>query len=191
MLSFFFSSHWTYVLFYVTTVLWLLEFVVFPNKHESSNYQEKKSFFYILGLILLTVILNFIFGYFNIFIVETSWLSYVAIALYVTGFLLRITSIVYLGKFFTRHVEVEKTHSLISKGPYLLLRHPLYLGLFLLTVNVPLFFGNVLISVLSMLWMGYVLNKRMNIEESALEMTIGATYTLWKEKRYRFIPFIY
>ena len=191
MLSFFFNNHWTYYVFYIVTVLWLLEFIVFPNKHKQSTYQEKKTFFYILGLILLTVILNFIFGYFGWFIVTTTWLPYVAISLYTLGFLLRVKSIIYLGKFFTRHVQVQEKHALVSKGPYLLLRHPLYLGLFLLTVNVPLFFGNVLLSIISMLWMGYILNQRMLIEEQALEMSLGASYTLWKEKRYRFIPFIY
>ncbi|MGA0351367.1 MAG: methyltransferase family protein [Acholeplasmataceae bacterium] len=191
MLSFFFQSHWTYIVFYSVTVLWLLEFIVFPNKHKSSTYQEKKSFFYILSLILLTVILNFIFGFYGWLIVKPSWLSYVAISLYTFGLILRVASIIYLGKFFTRHVEVQEKHALVSKGPYLLLRHPLYLGLFLLTVNVPLFFGNIVISGLSMLWMGYILNQRMHIEEQALEMSLGKSYTVWKEKRYRFIPFIY
>lgn len=191
MLSFFFINEWPYYVFYIVTVLWLLEFIAFPNKQKASTYLEKKSFFRILSFILLTVVLNFIFGYFQWFIVSTNWLNYVAIGLFVLGFLLRVTSILYLGSFFTRHVEVQEKHALVSKGPYLLLRHPLYLGLFLLTTSVPLFFGNVVVYGLSVLWMGYILNQRMRLEEQALEMNLGASYTLWKEKRYRFIPFIF
>lgn len=191
MLSFFFVNEWPYYVFYIVTVLWLLEFIAFPNKDKASTYNEKKSFFRILALILLTVVLNFVFGYYQWLILTTSWLKYLAIGLFVFGFLLRITSILYLGRFFTRHVEVQERHALVSSGPYLLLRHPLYLGLFLLTTSVPLFFGNMLIYGLSVLWMGYILNQRMRIEEQALEMNLGASYTLWKEKRYRFIPFIF
>jgi protein-S-isoprenylcysteine O-methyltransferase Ste14 len=104
---------------------------------------------------------------------------------------LRYISILYLGKHFTRDVEVSKTQTLISKGPYRWLRHPLYLGLFLLTISVPLFFQNWLMTILSSIAMFFMLNHRMNIEETLMEDVIGNTYIEWKKTRYRFIPWIY
>lgn len=191
MLSFFFNNSWAYYAFYIITIIWILEFIIFPNKHKKANYEERRSFFKILALVLVTIVLNFLFGYFNLLLVPNHVLKYIAITLYSLGLLLRLTSIVYLGRSFTRHVQVDQKHYLVSKGPYRYLRHPLYLGLFLLTVSVPLFFGNLLIFSLSVLYMFYILNQRMILEEAALEMTIGAYYTDWKELRYRFIPYIF
>jgi protein-S-isoprenylcysteine O-methyltransferase Ste14 len=88
-------------------------------------------------------------------------------------------------------VAVSADQTLISHGPYRFLRHPLYVGLFLLTVSVPLFFKNIPILLLSMLYMGYLLNQRMRVEEQAMERILGERYRVWKAKRYRFIPFIY
>jgi len=36
-----------------------------------------------------------------------------------------------------------------------------------------------------------VINKRIKEEEEYMEEIMGNTYLNWKEKRYRFIPFIY
>ena len=110
---------------------------------------------------------------------------------YPLGLGLRYISIVYLGNHFTRDVEVSTTQTLISKGPYRILRHPLYLGLFLLTISVPLFFQNWLMTIVSSVGMFLILNQRMNIEEKLMTDVIGEEYISWKNQRYRFIPWIY
>ena len=195
MLSFFFVNAWPYYLFYSVTVLWIAEFVIFPSHLKKQSKQEKKSFFFILQFILIIIVLNFILGLMNIGILESdqtrALFNYIGITLYVIGLSLRYISIIHLGRFFTRHVAVSDTHELISSGPYKILRHPLYLGLFLLSTSVPLFFSNILLTPLAYVLMGYILNHRMVIEEHILETNLGQTYSTWKQSRYKFIPFIY
>ena len=195
MLSFFFVNAWPYYLFYSVTVLWIAEFVIFPSHLKKQSKQEKKSFFFILQFILIIIVLNFILGLLNIGILESEqtrlFFNYIGITLYVIGLSLRYISIIHLGRFFTRHVAVSDTHELISSGPYKILRHPLYLGLFLLSTSVPLFFSNILLTPLAYVLMGYILNHRMVIEEHILETNLGQTYSTWKHSRYKFIPFIY
>ena len=195
MLSFFFVNAWPYYLFYSVTVLWIAEFVIFPSHLKKQSKQEKKSFFFILQFILIIIVLNFILGLLNIGILESEqtrlFFNYIGITLYVIGLSLRYISIIHLGRFFTRHVAVSDTHELISSGPYKILRHPLYLGLFLLSTSVPLFFSNILLTPLAYVLMGYILNHRMVIEEHILETNLGQTYSTWKQSRYKFIPFIY
>ena len=195
MLSFFFVNAWPYYLFYRVTVLWIAEFVIFPSHLKKQSKQEKKSFFFILQFILLIIVLNFILGLMNVGILESDQtrelFNYIGITLYVIGLSLRYISIIHLGRFFTRNVAVSDTHELISSGPYKILRHPLYLGLFLLSTSVPLFFSNVLLTPFAYILMGYILNHRMVLEEHILESTLGQKYSIWKQSRYKFIPFIY
>ncbi len=195
MLSFFFVNAWPYYLFYIVTILWIVEFVIFPSHLKKQSKQEKKSFFFILQFILLIIVLNFIFGWLQIGTTENQTvqniLNYVGITLYILGLSLRYVSIIHLGRFFTRNVAISDTHELISSGPYKILRHPLYLGLFLLSTSVPLFFSNIILTPLAYLLMGYILNHRMTLEENILETSLGQSYKKWKHSRYKFIPFIY
>ena len=195
MLSFFFVNAWPYYLFYVVTILWIAEFVIFPSHLKKQSKQEKKSFFFILQFILLIILLNFFLGWLQIGTLDNQFtqniFNYVGITLYILGLLLRYVSIIHLGRFFTRNVAVSESHELISSGPYKILRHPLYLGLFLLSTSVPLFFSNIILTPIAYLLMGYILNHRMTLEEHILESSLGQTYKNWKKSRYKFIPFIY
>ena len=195
MLSFFFVNTWPYYLFYFVTILWISEFFIFPSHLQKQNKEEKKSFFFILQFILIIILLNFIFGMFQIGNIQDQMIrelfNYVGIILYIIGLILRYVSIMHLGRFFTRNVVVSEQHELISTGPYKILRHPLYLGLFLLSTSVTLFFSNIFLIPISYVFMGYILNHRMVLEEDILETQLGTRYTEWKRARYKFIPFIY
>ncbi|MGB0203042.1 MAG: methyltransferase family protein [Acholeplasmataceae bacterium] len=195
MLSFFFVNTWPYYLFYFVTILWISEFFIFPSHLQKQTKEEKKSFFFILQFILFIILLNFIFGVFQIGSIQDQntreIFNYVAITLYSIGCILRYISIMHLGRFFTRNVAVSQRHELVSTGPYKILRHPLYLGLFLLSTSIPLFFSNIILTPLSYVFMGYILNHRMVLEEHILETQLGTRYKEWKRARYKFIPFIY
>lgn len=184
----------TYMLFYGITVLWLLEFIVFPSKHQGKDFQEQQSFYLILINIIANIFITLLFTYYGTFQIQEyplHLIRYLGLILYLVGITLRYTSTILLGKYFSRDVHVEKNQALVSHGPYRILRHPLYLGLFLLVVAVPTFFNNPVAVVIAMFSMGRVLNRRMELEEKNMEKVLGETYKNWKNKRYRFIPFIY
>ena len=183
-----------FVLFYVITVAWILEFVVFPNKFESDDFKEKRSFLIILLSILTTVSITVAFTTRAWFYTEGTLglvLRYIGITFYLTGISLRYIGSLTLGAYFTRNVEIKADQTLISHGVYKKLRHPLYLGLFLLLVAVPLFFQNLVLALIAAVVFGLILNHRMVIEETNMARIIGDSYTEWMKSRYRFIPFIY
>ncbi len=190
----FLRLHWPYVSFYGITFFWLLEFVLFPSKHEGKDFQEKKSFYFILITILSNLFLTILFTWFSLFQFPEELafpIRVFGLAVYLTGLVLRYLSTYTLGKYFSRDVNVEKDQELISHGPYKKLRHPLYLGLMLLTLGIPLFFYNVLALTFAIFSMGRTLNQRMEIEEKEMEKAMGERYKEWKKYRYRFIPYIY
>ena len=180
------------ILFYTLTLIWVMEFIVFKNNHDSSSFGEKRSFYFILGSIVLTILVTGFWillemPYYN---APPMWVHVVGLSVYALGLFIRFYAIYTLGKYFTRHVSVDETHHLIEHGPYKLFRHPAYVGLFLLGIVTPLYFGHGIGLVLGILLMGITLHKRMVLEEKALEKQNPA-YTSWKQKRYRFIPYIY
>lgn len=110
--------------------------------------------------------------------------------MYSIGIILRYWSSILLGQNFSRDVEVSKNQELISNGPYRYMRHPLYTGLFLLTIAVPLFVGNIAVFLLAILLMYNMLNRRILEEERFMEEVLGARYVRWKNERYKFVPFV-
>lgn len=177
------------ILFILITILWLGEFVFFPSLEKEERSQQK-TFRQILVSILLIISLNAIMFWFDILRVENIYLQGFALVIYSAGLILRYWSLILLGNHFSRNVEVSKDQELISHGPYKYVRHPLYTGLFLLTIAVPLFVGNLLVFLLAIILMYWVLNHRSLEEESFMEEVLGARYVHWKKERYRFLPFI-
>ena len=171
------------ILFIIITLFWLGEFLIFPSlkKEEKSR---KKSFSIILSSILLIVILNAIMYFKDILLFDNTLLKVLALIIYTSGLILRYWSLILLGQNFSRDVEVSNEQELVSHGTYKYFRHPLYLGLFLLTIAVPLYVGNILVFFLSILIMSIVINIRIEEEESFMENVLGERYISWKNERY-------
>lgn len=182
------------VLFYLANLFWILEFIFFRNRQRSGKFQERKSFWFLTFAILMTIITSIYFsrmGWGRV--VETDiypWMQWIALGFYAIGLWLRYQGSRLLGGHFTRHIAVASEMTLVSIGPYRYLRHPLYLGLFLITLAFPLYVGNLFAFVvnLPLLLMGFA--WRMKVEEKALKI-VNPQYGDWAKKRYRFIPFIY
>ena len=190
----FFKFELNYILYYAITALWLLEFAFFPSKFKASAYSEKRSFSFISVAIVLSILPTIILVRDSLFVLAQPYLmisNYIGLALYSIGITFRYVGTLTLGKYFTRGIEIETNHQLVSNSLYTYLRHPLYLGLFLLGVSTSFVYGNYLMIIVSIVLMGSTLNYRMVLEERAMERVIGKRYQEWKAKRYRFIPFIY
>ena len=180
------------VVFILCTLAWWAEFVFFPAPARKKRGRD--SFLLIVFSILLVVGLSVIFTHLRFGIVEGTpgeIMRNFGLIIYIMGLVFRYWSIRELGELFTRGTEVEKSQTLISTGLYNYLRHPLYLGLFLLTTGVPVFLQNFPVSLLAILLMFFSLNNRMREEEALMEKIIGERYQAWKKERYRFFPFIY
>lgn len=178
------------IIFIIITLFWLIEFMVFPSKDKSEK-SKASTFSIILIAILSIVIINGICIYYEKFLVFNLYMKIIALLLYGMGLGLRYYSLILLGKNFSRNVEVDEDQDLVSVGTYKYVRHPLYLGLFLLVISIPLYFGNILVFILSIIIMFKVIDIRIKEEEKAMEKIIGERYVKWKTKRYKFIPFIY
>ena len=189
-----FALSWQNLLFAGLTALWLLEFRLFPSTEERGSGAGSRSFrrilFSILAVIVLVAVSYFLdFGWIRG--PARAYFQFLGLAVYATGLVLRYWCSYLLGQNFTRGVIADRDQELVSVGPYRELRHPLYLGLLLLTLGVPLFLGNVAGVVAASILMPMALANRIAIEERELLETLGERYATWMKGRYRMIPYIY
>src|SRR6266576_7067810 len=116
---------------------------------------------------------------------------FTGVVLFVVGLLLRWWAIITLGRFFTVDVTIEKDHQLVERGPFRMVRHPSYTGVFLAFAGVALSLGNWAALLVILLPMGAAFVHRMNVEENALSGALGPQYTDYMRRTKRLIPFIY
>lgn len=184
---------WKTITFVVITILWWAEFRIFPSS-SGEKRRKSKSYRFILAAILISILSSMILTLANVGTIPVNLIEGAKIfglGLYLFGIILRYWSSCLLGDYFTRAVEVEEDQELVSKGPYRFIRHPLYLGLLLLTTAVPVFLGNFIALIITLILMTWSLRHRIKEEEDKLLHILGEKYQEWKEDKYKMIPFIY
>jgi protein-S-isoprenylcysteine O-methyltransferase Ste14 len=115
------------------------------------------------------------------------WLGFL---LYTVGGVLRIAPVFVLGRRFSGLVAIQPGHRLLTTGLYGVIRHPSYLGLFVLTLGWGLTFRSgvgVIIAVLMLI----VLFARIKSEERLLSETFGAKYEAYRTRTWRLVPYVY
>ncbi|MFW5873367.1 MAG: methyltransferase family protein [Bacillota bacterium] len=184
---------WKTISFIIITILWWAEFRIFPDP-SGEKRRKSKSFRFILAAILISILSSIILTLANVGTIPINLLEGAksfGLILYLSGIILRYWSSCLLGDYFTRAVEVEEDQKLVNKGPYRFIRHPLYLGLLLLTSAIPIFLGNFIALIITLILMSWSLRHRIKEEEDKLLHILGDKYQDWKEDKYKMIPFIY
>jgi protein-S-isoprenylcysteine O-methyltransferase Ste14 len=115
---------------------------------------------------------------------------WVGLLLYTVGGVLRIAPVFVLGRRFSGLVAIQPEHRLVTSGLYGVIRHPSYLGLFVLALGWGLAFRSgvgVAIAVLMLV----VLIARIDAEERLLSETFGADYDAYRARTWRLVPYVY
>jgi protein-S-isoprenylcysteine O-methyltransferase Ste14 len=115
------------------------------------------------------------------------WLGFL---LYSAGGVLRLAPVFVLGQRFSGLVAIQPEHRLVTSGLYGVIRHPSYLGLFVLALGWGCAFRagvGVAIAVLMLI----VLLARIEAEERLLSETFGAQYDAYRKRTWRLIPRVY
>jgi protein-S-isoprenylcysteine O-methyltransferase Ste14 len=119
------------------------------------------------------------------------WLFALGAALGWLGLLLRWSSFVSLGKYFTVVLMTSEDQPVVNRGPYRVLRHPSYTGLLLVFAGVGLMLGNGVSAVGAVGLILIALVYRLRIEERALIAALGDHYREFAASRARLIPYVW
>ncbi len=117
------------------------------------------------------------------------WLVVIADVLVFSGYAFMVL-VMRENPYAGRTVEVEPDQTVVTTGPYAVVRHPMYLGVLLLYVFSPLALGSYWSMIPALLLMGLLI-ARITSEERVLlkELNGYGEYTEWV--RWRIIPGIW
>ena len=106
----------------------------------------------------------------------------------VMGITFREWAVITLGRYFSRIVEIEPDHRLVTKGPYRWIRHPAYTGMILFDIGVALALGSWIGSFLAAALIGTATLYRISIEEWVLAESFGTEYEKYAHRTWRLFP---
>ena len=121
------------------------------------------------------------------FVPHTTLVYSLGLALCVIGVALAIWSRAILGANWSAQVQIKQGHELIQRGPYALIRHPIYTGLILLFAGNAVMVGDwrgvlaVAIVVVSF-WRKYLLEEKLMTQE------FGQAYAEYRKRSYPLFP---
>ena len=96
-----------------------------------------------------------------------------------------------LGRNFSVTLEIRQSHTLVTRGLYRFLRHPMYTSFLLWAVAQALLFPNWIVAASGMLSVLLLIFRRLDREEQMMLETFGDQYTAYRGRTYRLIPWIY
>jgi protein-S-isoprenylcysteine O-methyltransferase Ste14 len=123
------------------------------------------------------------------FVPEAPLIAWTGLALTAVGCAFAIWARLLLGGNWSSSVTVKRDHRLIRKGPYAIVRHPIYTGLLLGLLGAALALGEVRGLVgLALACIGWRMKSR--IEEGFMTAQFGAEYTEYQRQVKALIPFV-
>jgi protein-S-isoprenylcysteine O-methyltransferase Ste14 len=117
-----------------------------------------------------------------------AWLAFVVMAL---GSALTYQSM-RCNRFFSSHVRIQtdRGHHVICSGPYAHIRHPGYVGAFLVTLGTPVLLHSTPASVIALITAGATVLRTV-LEDRTLKRELPGYDDYAKTVRYRLVPYVW
>jgi protein-S-isoprenylcysteine O-methyltransferase Ste14 len=158
--------------------------------HQTGNpvvVQDRSSFLVIQGVGIASIFVAGACRYMN-WAITPAAVQYFALLLIPGGLALREWAIIKLGRFFSRTVQIETGHRLITDGPYRLLRHPAYTGMVLIYFGIALSLGSWLGAIAALVMMLSATWYRISVEEKVLIEAFGDEYRDYMKRTWKLFP---
>jgi protein-S-isoprenylcysteine O-methyltransferase Ste14 len=119
------------------------------------------------------------------------WTLGLGVAIVLAGAVLRGWAILSLGRYFRREVTIEPGQRIVRRGPYRVLRHPSYTGIFLILAGFGLAFGSWVSAAIALVIVFVGMLPRIRVEERALAQAFGTDYTDYANSTARVLPHVW
>jgi protein-S-isoprenylcysteine O-methyltransferase Ste14 len=188
-----FFSHPARIVLAVASIV-MASTALFSEANLSSGQCEDRSNRWILIPLLVIGLLN---AFLPAYTERKGWgvldgdtVRWLGAFLYVAGGALRIWPVFALGRRFSGLVAIQPGHELVTDGVYRVIRHPSYLGMFILMFGWALAFRSGPGVILAALIIPLIL-ARIRSEEALLRQQFGEQYDAYCRRTSRLIPGIY
>jgi protein-S-isoprenylcysteine O-methyltransferase Ste14 len=149
--------------------------------------QDRSSFLVIQAVGIASIVVAMACRYMN-WTITPAAVQYFGLLLIPAGLALREWAIIKLGRFFSRTVQIEAGHRLITDGPYRWLRHPAYTGMVLIYFGIALSLGSWLGAIAALVMMLSATLYRISIEEKVLIEAFGDEYRDYMKRTWKLFP---
>jgi len=123
------------------------------------------------------------------FVPESPVIAWTGVALTLAGCAFAVWARLLLGGNWSSSVTVKQNHRLIRRGPYTIVRHPIYSGFLLGMLGSALALGELRgIAGLALAFIGWRMKSR--VEEAFMAAEFGAQYTEYQREVKALIPFV-
>jgi protein-S-isoprenylcysteine O-methyltransferase Ste14 len=188
-----FIEHWVSVFWLAFTILWVA--AAFTSKR-SVQVQSGGSRLLQAGLVVIGVALIFNFGNW----LERGWLAVRVVPestpvvvggaiLTVVGMLFSVWARLTLGRNWSGLVTIKQDHELIQRGPYHIVRHPIYTGMLVGMLGTAFIYG-IARCFVGVPLVGLAFWLKMQIEERFMVQQFGAQYVHYRQQVRALIPFV-
>jgi protein-S-isoprenylcysteine O-methyltransferase Ste14 len=184
--------HWTSLLWLLLAAVWLgsLPFVK-PTLHRSTSSSR------VQHLILFSAGLYLLFGTFSTpdWLNQPLWnvtlpIALVGLALTICGIGFGIWARLTLGENWSGNPTIKQDHTLILRGPYRIVRHPIYTGLLVALLGSAIERGLVR-NLLAVPVCAVALWIKSTVEEDLMVHRFGAEYLRYRTRVSALIPFLF
>ena len=188
-----FFSHPARIVLAVASIV-MASAAFFSDVNLSSGEREDRSNRWIfIPLLVIGLISAYLPAYTErrgLWVLDGDVVRWLGVLLYVVGGALRIWPIFVLGRRFSGLVAIQPGHELVTDGVYRIIRHPSYLGMFILMFGWALAFRSGAGVILAALIIPPVL-ARIRSEEALLRAQFGEQYDAYRRRTWRLVPGIY
>lgn len=188
-----FIVRWIGILWLIFWIVWLAAAFTSKRSVQRQTYGSR-----VLQSGLMVVSIIFIFDFWNFFnrgwlaarlVPRTPFWALFGAALTVSGILLCFWARAILGRNWSGTVTLKKDHELIQRGPYTVVRHPIYTGLLTGMLGTAIVYGHVH-SFVGVLIMLFALWLKSQIEERFMIQQFGDQYSRYRERVRALVPFV-
>ena len=123
------------------------------------------------------------------FLPDAGWVVWIGFVLTVAGCAFAVWARAYLGSNWSGTVTVKKDHELICKGPYAIVRHPIYFGLLVGVAGTALAIGEVR-AIFGFVLVVAGLYLKSRYEEQFMREQFNGEYVRYSQRVKRLIPFV-
>ena len=113
---------------------------------------------------------------------------WIGLALIVAGIAFSMWTAATLGRHFDLEVEIHEGHAVVERGPFAIVRHPVYLGLAVHFIGACLATGNLLLVGGTVLMTFPALYVRAAAEERLLRESLGPAYDAYARRVPMLVP---
>lgn len=186
------AYQWIQVAWSILGVIWIS--AAFSNKRTARRQPLGPLFIHI---VLLAVVFNLVFndvfrrGLLGVrFLPDSDVLRWLGFLVTVAGLGSSIWARFSLGRNWSGTVTVKHDHELVRKGPYSLVRHPIYSGLSLALLGTVLAIGEVR-GLIALPLLVLEFKRKSLLEERFMIEEFGAQYVEYRDEVKALIPFVW